>query len=105
MPEPIFRSSKGRSLRNAAGEADTDKLAEETLASAEAETLGEQTDELNEASANVVRAAPVKVDKPKRGCARSFALVVGIVAVLAVATVAAVIYYLFYLGPSDSGPF
>ena len=109
MPEPIFRTTPGR----------TPKSVHETLDAKEVTTQPGFTDEdfvdtITPESADVrpeptekevkVTAAPVK-PKKKRGCARSFLTVVSLIVLAVIGVVIALIYFLFYYRAADTVTF
>lgn len=103
MPEPVFRSSEGRKP----GELPPDPQSEIPTEPGFSDDDG---DDENEPSANqTVRARTgdrkTRHIKKKRGCAKTFAMIVGTIAFVAVTLVAALIYFLFYYRPVDTTTF
>lgn len=101
MPEPVFRSSEGRSLR--AKEIDHDPEADLTT-----EPLGFRTGEqsFSNISKQSVRvkeeALGTRHKKKKRGCAKFFgaiAIFIGLIVGLIIATI---IYFVFYYRPAST---
>lgn len=116
MPDPVFRSSEGqtpKNLRALTDSDDTPNLEEynvdeiDTLSPDDnsAVTNDENFDAPNEISANTVRAAPARLVPAKRGCAKNFMLVLGLIVFLTVAVIVAAVYILFNLRPPESGTF
>ena len=105
MPEPIFRSSEGRTP-GAKSEADTDEMETESPATVEGQTDDELADVFDETAMNHVRAAPAKPAEPKTGgCAMSAMMTIAVIAFLAVSIAAAGIYFWFYSGSTGNGTF
>src|SRR5687767_7993334 len=96
MPEPVFRSSEGRTP-GAKSEAATDEIELEIPPGEETPTDDDQAEVFDETSMNHVRAIPSKPVEPKGGgCAKSAFLTFGIIAFVVIAVIAAAIYFLFY---------
>ena len=106
MPEPIFRSSEGRTP-GAKSEADTDEMETETPATVEVQTDDELADVFDETAMNHVRAAPAKpvVEAKSGGCFQNALMTFLMVSIVAIGIVAAAIYYFFYSGSSGNGTF
>jgi hypothetical protein len=108
MPEPVYRSTPGRSP----GEIhQTENTGDDTtqpgfIDQDNIDTLAPDFVEAEETPA----AAPVKVTpatpKPKKsGCARSFFTVVSVIVLAAIGIVIALIYFLFYYKSADTSTF
>ena len=101
MPEPVFRSSEGR------------KPGDVVVPQSELPTEpGFTDDKVNAEEAfpkQSVRAKTgerkARYTKKKRGCAKTFGIIVGAIALLVLAGVAALIYLLFYYRPVDTTTF
>ena len=121
MPEVVFRTSEGRtpkSLRNAIDpdeidtqSPDSDQIDPDLIDTAipnldnSAEKQPDAPDTRDDPPANTVRAAPVKVLEAKRGCAKSFLFILGLIGFLAAAIIITAIYFLFYFRPPETGTF
>lgn len=126
MPDPVFRSSEGRTPRSAKSiadqddvdtaspdfrEADTDEILTdapdqdeidtETPESEEDEKPDEPPKEIYEERppTNVVRPAAVK---KAGGCAKTLSMIVGTIAFSILALLIVIIYFAFYYQPADS---
>jgi len=93
MPEPVFRTSEGRTPKAVKPEIDHDDIHTEIPDLDEVQTGNQQPDAPSATPANTVRATSAKVAKPKSGRFNGVWIIVSILGVLAVA--AAVVYFLF----------
>jgi len=87
MPEPVFRSSPGRAPKNVDVHDPEKEIPTEP-------GFVEPTD------STTIRAAKHKNSHPaqkKRGCRRTFAAVVGVIATIVVAVIIALVYFLYLL--------
>ena len=85
MPEPTFRSTEGRTVRNNAAEIDIPTESKFGLPF--------------ESASQSVRQAPIV---KKRGCASTMLVVLAIVVVAILAVIAALVYFLFFYSPADT---
>ncbi len=124
MPEPVFRTSEGRTPKSAKNfdqddvdtaspdlrEADTeeietdvpdqDEIDTETPESEEEPAGGEAEVYQERPPKNVVRPA---VAKPAAGgCAKTISLILGIIAISGAALLSAIVYFLYFYRPTDS---
>lgn len=111
MPEPVFRSSEGRTPKTATldpqGEVPTepgfhDKTTDEITVS---EVPVGDSDEKNEVPAQAVRESTktrVRHPRKKGGCAKTFTLIVGAITFSVVAIIALLVYYLMFYRPTDT---
>ena len=114
MPEPVFRSSEGRSPKPLtalpADEMDTEMPNLDPL-----DITLDATDEFANAETDEIVAPPVPDVQPpvppttppkkKGGCAKNVVFVLGGIGVFAAAAIIALVYFLFYARPADSGTF
>ena len=125
MPDPVFRSSEGRTPKSVKDyvdpdevdtaapdftEADTDEFDTEPVSQDEidTETPDGETDEIVAESGeevelpSPVRAAPPKPPKSAGGCARSVVTLFGVTAFVVLAIVFTAVYFLFYYTPANT---
>jgi hypothetical protein len=102
MPEPVFRSSEGR------------KPGETVVSQSELPTdqpgfIDDKDKAESASSKQSVRAKTgdrkERYTKKKRGCAKTFGMIVGAIALLILAGAAALVYLLFYYRPVDTTTF
>lgn len=109
MPEPIFRTSEGYTPGHAAGAAEdeiiTDEYDTEPPHGADDAVEPDTVPVVEGGIASVTIGADTQVVKPKRGCFRKFAYIVGVVLFFVIAALIALIYFLFFYRGADTGTF
>ena len=109
MPEPVFRSSPGRSPNDPPAPTQDDIPTEPGFDEMETEEnvdlSGVESDPDSSQSVRQSTKVRVRGKKKKGGCARTFLTIIGLVAVLAIGIVSALIYFLFYYRPTDTATF
>ena len=107
MPEPVYRSSPGRTPKTAAIDPESD-IETEMPNSDQLDITLDQSEDLSNAETEeipaVVRAAPID-KKKKGGCAKSFLFIIATIGIIAAALLLAVGYFLFYYRPADTVTF
>jgi len=101
MPEPIFRTSAGKSLRKT----DLDLIADEIdteIANRPDDELVKTTRDKAEAE---VKPLPASGQAKKGGCAQSFLMTLGMVVLITAVLVAALVYFLVSYRPTETGTF
>ncbi len=102
MPEPVFRSSKGRTPKSGTAEAADDALDLMDTDPNMGSGIEPEEDISGEKTIEIVGGAKAKV-QPKRGCLSKFLyLILGIV-LLAAAAIFAIIYFFYYAVKSTDG--
>lgn len=111
MPEPIFRSSEGRTpgVKAEPKPADSEVSAEAVVPSPTAQTAADPfagTMVFDETAMNAVRPAPAKPVQTKGGgCAQSALMTFLAIAIVALGILGAAIYFLYDWGPRSNGNF
>ncbi len=108
MPEPVYRSSeggppKGMHFADPAAEIPTEPgFSDEDYI----DTLTPDISDAGESpTAKPVKVTPAPPKPKKRGCARSFLTVIGLIALAVIGIVIALIYFLFYYKSADTSGF
>lgn len=102
MPEPVFRSSEGRKP----GELPPDPQGD--IPTEPGFTEDDPEPQAPEARQSVRAKADDRTErhvKKKRGCARTFVMIVGTVTILALSIIVGLIYFLFFYRPVDTTTF
>lgn len=105
MPEPVYRSSPGHTPKSAKMADPADEIPTEPGFTDEdnVDTLVPGFVDADDVpTERPIKAQPVELPKKKRGCARSFLTMVGVIALAVTGLVIAVIYFLFYYKSADS---
>ena len=110
MPEPVFRTTDGRTPKGAAvvdiGNEDTTEPGFHDAPTIKTADLVPSNTEEKPAKGKVkVKAKAAAKPKKKRGCAKSFLMTVGMIALIVIAIAAALIYFFVYYRPADTGTF
>ena len=100
MPEPVFRSSAGRKP----GEFPPDPQAEIPTEPGFTDDFG-AAPESKQSVREKTGERKTRHTKKKRGCAKTFAMIVGTVAIIGLAIIAGLVYFLFFYRPVDTTPF
>lgn len=103
MPEPVFRTSGGRTPKNTKSEFDADDIPTEIANRNESEVVVPQPDLSAENADEIAEVASEA--KPKRGFAKSLLVFVCLIGVVAAAVIIALIYFLFYFRSAETGTF
>ncbi|MFM9905136.1 MAG: hypothetical protein ACKVQJ_11270 [Pyrinomonadaceae bacterium] len=114
MPEPIFRTTDGRTPSSlhetvpadetptAPGFRDAITVETEGLPPASAEERDNGTAPIS-AEPVKVKAAPAK--SKRGGCAKTFLVILSLIGIVAIALIIAVVYFLVYFRPAETGTF
>jgi hypothetical protein len=111
MPEPIFRSSEGRTPgakvdpEVADSETSPEAVAASPMAQASPDPMA-GTMMFDETAMNAVRPAPAKTVATKGGgCAQSALMTFLTIGIIALGIIAAVVYFIYYSGSQSNGNF
>lgn len=105
MPEPVYRSSPGRTPKSANMADPADEIPTEPGFSDEdnIDTLAPGFVDADDVpTERPIRAQAEPPRKKKRGCAQSLLTVVGVIALALIGVVIAVVYFLFYYRSADN---
>ncbi len=108
MPEPVFRTTPGRSPKNLHQTVDADDITTQPGFTDEdnIDTLPPDFADAGESpTVESIKVTPTSPKPKKRGCARSFLTVVGLIALAVIGIVIALIYFLFYYKSADTSTF